>query len=116
MNMSNINYGSRFQKAVFCEEDITNSASRAMLFVGFEYRAGGEPVYRSTKKNVRKNLRSKRFLAELRRAALKRHINAQRRTGVRRPHLKTVLEMKARRAKSSIPSRANNDVRVVWGR
>jgi len=115
--MSNINYGSRFQKAVFCEEDITNSASRAMLFVGFEYRAGGEPVYRSTKKNVRKNLRSKRFLAELRRAALKSRIRMKRRAGVGSVHLsKTVLEMRASQGRSLTPSRANNDVRLVWGR
>lgn len=114
--MSAINYTSRFEKAVFCEEDIRNSAARAMLFVNFEYKAGGEPVFRSTKVNVRKNLRAKRFLAERRKQETLRRIKAQRRAGARRSvPLKTRLELAARRG-IEVASRNSTSDRVVWGR
>lgn len=110
--MSTINYTSRYHKAVFCEGDIANSAKRAMLFVNFEYNAGGEPVFRSTKLNVRENLRSKRFLAQLRRDALRRRIRAQRRTGGRKYlPIKTRIELAANRQKNN-----STPDRVVWGR
>ncbi len=116
--MCNINYASRYKKVAFCEEDVNNLAKRAMLFSGFEYNAGGEPVYRSSKLNVRKIPRANRFLAQRRRDALKRRIKARRR-GVSvmglRGHIKAVIEMKARRGKLA-PKRASNNVRVIWGR
>ncbi len=114
--MSAINYTSRFQKAVFCEEDIRNAAARAMLFVNFEYKAGGEPVFRSTKVNVLKNLRAKRFLAACRRQETLRRIKVQRSTGARRSvPLKTRLEMAARRG-INVAKRNSTSDRVVWGR
>lgn len=114
--MSAINYTSRFQKAVFCEEDIRNTAARAMLFVNFEYKAGGEPVFRSTNVNVRKNLRAKRFLAERRTQETRRRISAQRRTGARRSlPLKTRLEVAARRG-IKVAKRNSTSDRLVWGR
>ena len=114
--MSAINYTSRFQKAVFCEEDIRNTAARAMLFVNFEYKAGGEPVFRSTKVNVLKNLRAKRFLAQCRAQETRRRVRVQRRTGARRSvPLKTRLEVAARRG-INVAKRNSISDRVVWGR
>lgn len=119
--MSAINYTSRFQKAVFCEEDIRNSAARAMLFVNFEHRAGGEPVFRSTKVNVRKNLRAKRFLAARRKQETLRRLRCALFHGARKgAHRKLVplkrrLELAARRG-IKVAARNSISDRVVWGR
>lgn len=110
--MSAINYTSRFKKAVFCEKDIKNSAKRAMLFVNFEYRAGGEPVFRSTEVNVRKNLRGSKFIWGMRSAATRKRLLVRRKTGVSVSlPIKIRLKMKARKQKVA-PSR--NSTAVSW--
>ena len=102
-----INYTSRYKKSLFCEDDIRNTAKRSWLFVNFEYKAGGEPVFRSVQPNVRKA--TKKFVRSMERFAIRQRINvarAKRKTFLnpKRPEFKTLL-IRAQRASTLAPKR-----------
>ena len=94
-----------------------NEATRRMLFVGYEERAGGEPVFRSSTVNVLKNLRAKRFLGEMRRrnskARIMRCITA-RRAGGPKMRMLSMLAI-AHRRKAAVKQPKRNTVETVGG-
>jgi hypothetical protein len=118
-----INYQSRFKRITFCDDEMRNVAMRMMLFVGHEERAGGEPVFRSSRLNVLKNLRAKRFLGEMRRrnntARIKRCMAARRAGGPKGGPLQLSMLAIAYRRKAAVkqPKRATVQTREgLWGR
>lgn len=80
--MSTINYKfARHTQRIFAEGDIKNPAQRAMYFVNFEYKAGGEPVFRGTKENKHSVPAGRAFLAARKREQTRRRIRVARKQG-----------------------------------
>jgi hypothetical protein len=75
-----INYEfSRHTPRLFCEDQIKNPAARAMLLINFEYRAGGEPVFRSTNTRIRKG--KNKFVSARKHAQTAARLRAARKAG-----------------------------------
>ncbi len=91
-----INYKSRSKKQAFVT--FANPAKEAMLFVGYEYRTGGGPVYRAFEKSdVRKS--GNRYRRALHRLQLWERVRAAHKHGGMR-YLAGTVRAKIARATS----------------